>query len=225
MAALRRRYSAWGYRPVKHDRFDALVKYTYFYNVPTTDQVGQNGTSSQFIQKSHIAAIDLTYDLTDYLSIGGKYAYRLSQVSVDREDPDFFDNNAHLYILRTDLRILKHWETTVEGRLLDLTDLDERRAGALVTLYRYFGKHFKAGIGYNFTDFLGRSDGPELRPSWCVLQHDRYVLIADGHFDRGAVVFVAICELKAARRRLSSLVRFASSESPPAVRRPHGRNG
>ncbi len=37
--------------------------------------------------------------------------------------------------------------------MLDLPDLDERRSGALLTIYRYLGKHFKAGIGYNFTDF------------------------------------------------------------------------
>ena len=28
----------YGLRPIDHDRFNALVKYTYFYNVPTTDQ-------------------------------------------------------------------------------------------------------------------------------------------------------------------------------------------
>jgi hypothetical protein len=34
-----------------------------------------------------------------------------------------------------------------------MPDLDERRSGALVTVYRYFGKNFKVGVGYNFTDF------------------------------------------------------------------------
>ncbi|MCA9502228.1 MAG: DUF11 domain-containing protein [Myxococcales bacterium] len=143
----------YAYRPIAHDRLDALVKYTYFYNVPAVDQVGQNGTAAQFIQKSHIASIDVTYDLTKTWSIGGKYAFRRSQVSVDRDDPDFFDNDAHLYILRADWRFLENWEGTLEGRMLDLPDLDERRAGALTTLYRYFGDHLKAGIGYNFTDF------------------------------------------------------------------------
>ena len=40
-----------------------------------------------------------------------------------------------------------------EGRVLALPDLDEQRAGALTAVYRYFGDHFKAGVGYNFTDF------------------------------------------------------------------------
>jgi len=74
-------------------------------------------------------------------------------VSLDRDNKDFFDNNAHLYILRTDYRFLRHWEILIEGRLLDLPDLNERRAGALTTVSRYFGEHFKLGLGYNFTDF------------------------------------------------------------------------
>ena len=46
-----------------------------------------------------------------------------------------------------------NWELLAEGRLLDLPDLDERRAGALLTIYRHLGDHFKVGVGYNFTDF------------------------------------------------------------------------
>jgi hypothetical protein len=143
----------YAYRPVAHDRLNALAKYTYFYNVPTTDQFSVLGTPAQFIQRSHIASVDVTYDLLANFSLGGKYAYRLGQVSLDREDPDFFDNDAHLYILRGDLRLLKNWETSAEGRMLHLPGLDERRSGALVTLYRYLGDHLKVGVGYNFTDF------------------------------------------------------------------------
>ena len=143
----------YAFRPVEHDRLHALARYTYFYNVPSTDQIDLQGSALQFIQKSHVAALDLTYDLTENWAIGGKYAYRLGQVSLDRKDPDFFDNNAHLFILRGDWRFRKNWEGTLEGRMLDLPDLDERRSGALVTLYRYLGENFKVGVGYNFTDF------------------------------------------------------------------------
>jgi flagellar motor protein MotB len=143
----------YAYRPVNNDRLSALAKYTYFFNVPTTEQVSLENTPVEFIQKSHIASLDLTYDLTRYWSLGGKYAYRLGQVSLDRENPDFFDNSAHLIILRNDLRFLKVWEGSVEGRMLALPDLRERRSGALLAVYRYLGDHFKVGIGYNFTDF------------------------------------------------------------------------
>jgi flagellar motor protein MotB len=142
----------YGFRPIAHDRLNALAKYTYFYNVPTTEQVTPQNSVAQFVQKSHIAALDLTYDLTDAWSIGGKYAYRLGQLSLDRERPQFFDNRASLYILRTDLKF-GGWEGLVEGRMLDMQDLNEQRSGALVAVYRYVGKHFKVGAGYNFTDF------------------------------------------------------------------------
>ena len=35
--------------------------------------------AAEFVQKCHVAALDLTYDLTERWSIGGKYAYRLGQ--------------------------------------------------------------------------------------------------------------------------------------------------
>jgi hypothetical protein len=41
----------------------------------------------------------------------------------------------------------------LEARLLDLSDVDQRRSGALATVYRQLGEHFKLGVGYNFTDF------------------------------------------------------------------------
>ncbi|MDJ0851480.1 MAG: OmpA family protein [Myxococcota bacterium] len=143
----------YAFRPVKHDRLNALAKYTYFFNVPTTDQVTLDDTSSQYLQKSHVTSLDLTYDLTSFWTVGTKYAYRLGQVSLERESPDFFDNNAHLYILRNDFRFLRSWESSVEGRMLALPDLKEQRIGALLAVYRYLGDHFKVGLGYNFTDF------------------------------------------------------------------------
>ena len=143
----------YAYRPVRNDRLNALAKYTYFYNVPTTGQVGAENTPSGFIQKSQIAAFDLTYDLTTSWSIGGKYAYRLGQVSLDRVDPVFFNNTAHLVVLRVDWRFLENWEGMVEGRTLYLPDVSQRLSGALTAIYRYFGKHMKAGVGYNFTKF------------------------------------------------------------------------
>jgi flagellar motor protein MotB len=143
----------YAYRPVRHDRLSGLARYTYFYNVPTTDQVGLEGTAVEFLQKSHIAALDLTYDLTTDWSVGGKYAYRLGQVSLDRVQQQFFDSAAQLVVLRADWRFRKGWESVVEGRLLDLPDVDQRRGGALVGIYRYVGKNLKVGAGYNFTDF------------------------------------------------------------------------
>jgi flagellar motor protein MotB len=143
----------YAYRPVRNDRLNALVKYTYFYNVPTTDQVTLQNTAAEFLQKSHIAALDLTYDVTADWSIGGKYAYRLGQVSLDRTLPKFFDSPAQLMVLHADWRFRRGWESQVEARTLNLPDVNQHRGGALAAIYRYLGKNVKVGVGYNFTDF------------------------------------------------------------------------
>ena len=144
----------FAYRPVENDRLNVLGKYTYFYNLPATDQFTLlDDKNDQYVQRSHIASLDVTYDLTASWSIGGKYAYRLGQVSLDRENPNFFSSDAHLYVLRTDWRLWKNWESSLEGRMLDLPDVGDRRSGAVFTIYRYVGDHFKVGIGYNFTNF------------------------------------------------------------------------
>ena len=143
----------WAYRPVTNDRLNLLAKYTFFYNVPATDQFLATPTSTRFLQKSHIASLDFTYDLTSTITVGGKYAYRKGQVSLDRENPQFFQNDAHLYLLQTNWRFLPDWEVGAEYRMLDLPDIQDRRSGALLGVYRYVGDHMKIGAGYNFTDF------------------------------------------------------------------------
>jgi flagellar motor protein MotB len=143
----------YAYRPVQHDRLSVLTKYTYFYNVPTTDQVTLLNTPVEYIQKSHIASLDLNYDLTAHWSVGGKYAYRVGQASLNRQVMEFFDNPAKLALLRLDWRFRKNWESLAEVRMLDLSEVNQRRRGALTALYRHMGKNLKAGVGYNFTDF------------------------------------------------------------------------
>jgi flagellar motor protein MotB len=143
----------YGYRPVYNDRWNSLFKYTYFFNVPTTEQVTTLNTPVEFIQKSHILSIDTIYDLTKRWSLGGKYAYRLGQVSQDRVNVQYFDSSASLYVLRADWHFVHKWDAIVEARLLDLPEAQDRRSGTLWGLYRHVGKNLKLGLGYNFADF------------------------------------------------------------------------
>ncbi len=140
-------------RPITNNRLNALVKYTYFYNVPSAGQVTLKDSLAEYVQKSHVAAVDLDYQLTARWSIGGKYAYRLGELSLDRDDLEFFDNRAHLYVVRSEYRLLDHWELLLEGRRLEMRDFGDSRDGALFTVSRRFGDRFRVGVGYNFTDF------------------------------------------------------------------------
>src|SRR5260370_1552828 len=117
----------YAYRPVRNDRLNALVKYTYFYNVPTTRHVGFQNTAAEFLQKSHIAALDLTYHLTANWSLGRKYAYRLGQESLDRVHPNFFANPAQLAVLRVDRRFFQERGTLAGVPTLYLTRINHTR--------------------------------------------------------------------------------------------------
>jgi flagellar motor protein MotB len=145
--------AGYGYRPVSHDRLNTLFKYTYFSNRPSPGQVTVANVAANFTQRSHILSLDTLYDLTARWSIGGKYAYRLGQVSQDVENPEFFDSRAHLYILRADWRFARDWDLLGEARVLDLPDVQDRRSGMLFALYRRVGDHVKVGAGYNFSSF------------------------------------------------------------------------
>ncbi len=143
----------YAYRPVRNDRLNALLKYTYFYNVPAADQVTGAGAASDPIQRSHIGSIDAMYDLTSRWTVGGKYAYRYGQVAPDRNNPEFFTSRANLYVLRADWHFVFRWDALVEVRRLELPDAGDSRSGALLAIYRHVGNHIKAGVGYNFSDF------------------------------------------------------------------------
>ena len=143
----------YAYRPVANSKWNALYKYTYFYNVPTVDQLTPLGSSVSFIQKSHVWSGDVSYELSKHLSLGGKVAYRLGKLSSERENPQFFTSNAALYISRLDWRFAERWDLLTEARMLTLPQIGDKRAGMLLGVYRQVGKHFRFGAGYNFTNF------------------------------------------------------------------------
>ncbi|HEU5294463.1 MAG TPA: OmpA family protein [Burkholderiaceae bacterium] len=143
----------YGYRPVANDRLNTLVKYTYFYNLPSSGQELVPNTAATYIQKSHIVSVDAIYDLSPRWSVGGKYARRMGQISQDRVNPVFFDSTADLYIARADWHVMRKWDLTIEGRLLSVRQASDTRSGALVALYRHLTDNVKLGAGWNFTDF------------------------------------------------------------------------
>ena len=143
----------YAYRPVDNDNLNALFKYTYFYNLPAKDQVTINNTAAEYIQKSNILSVDMTYDISKSWSLGAKLARRTGQISLDRVNPVFFNSTANLYIVRADWHMTHRWDATIEGRMLSILEAGDTRSGGLFALYRHFGDKMKFGVGYNFTDF------------------------------------------------------------------------
>jgi len=141
------------YRPVDNDRFNALVKYTYFEDLSPAQQISSGGEQALARQKSQILSVDGVYDLTKKLSIGGKYGFRSGEVELDRNSDDFVKSDAHLGVVRLDYHVVKKWDILAEGRVLTSSLADDEKLGALVGLYRHIGDHAKIGVGYNFSDF------------------------------------------------------------------------
>ncbi|WP_274425108.1 TonB-dependent receptor [Chelativorans sp. YIM 93263] len=152
----------YAYRPVEHDKLNALFKYTWLYDLPGNNQVISGATGDRFApaQRSHIVSADVVYDVKPWLSVGGKYGFRYGEVRyrVDDGTGTGFENewqksSAHLGILRTDLHFVKNWDLLLEGRVMHMPEADTTEYGALAAVYRHVGDNFKVGLGYNFGHF------------------------------------------------------------------------
>lgn len=144
---------AGAYRPINNDRFNALLRYTFFEDFTSSAQFSNAGVNALPRQRSHILKIDGNYQTTDWLTLGGKIGYRSGQVAVSRLDDDLIKNDTLLLIGRADLHLIKKWDAVAEIRYLSANLAGDSTTGALVAVYRHLGNNTKVGLGYNFTDF------------------------------------------------------------------------
>lgn len=144
----------YAYRPVSNDRWNTLVKYTFLSDLAPPEQRSVTGNLIDYSQRSHVFAIDSIYDLTERWSVGGRYAYRLSEMRMSRDNSaDWFDSKGQLIAVRADWHVVHKWDLMAELRRRDEFAAKDSRTGALVGVYRHFAGSFKAGVGYNFSDF------------------------------------------------------------------------
>ncbi len=143
---------AAAYRPVEHDRFNMLMKYTFLHDLPSGDQVNVNGETRGPAQRSHIFSIDGNYDVNRWLTVGAKYGMRIGERR-ERTAQIWTPSSAHLGILRADIHIVKKWDFLAEARVLHLVETGTTQYGFLAALYRHFGDNMKLGVGYNFGRF------------------------------------------------------------------------
>lgn len=144
----------YAYRPIAHDRLNILLNYTYLENRPTLGQIEVDTTTgNNVLQKSQVVALDVNYDVSPRITLGGKYATRLGEVALDRENPVYISNNAELVIARADWHVVRHWDVLIEARQLAVEQAADVRRGMLFGVYRHLGQYIKLGAGYNYTDF------------------------------------------------------------------------
>ncbi|MDI9857409.1 OmpA family protein [Comamonas sp. 17RB] len=141
------------YRPVDNDRWNTLVKLTSYNNVPTAGQLDSNGQIADYAQKSQIFSIDTIWDAKPWLSLGFKYGLRVGKLRMNKTEGEWFSSRADLVVLRADWHWVHEWDIVTEVRNLRAKEAQDARAGALVAVYKHVGKHVKAGVGYNFTNY------------------------------------------------------------------------
>ena len=100
-----------------------------------------------------VISLDVNYDLTSWLTIGGKYAWRNGSVSLTRASHIFIDSAADLYVLSSDVHFGPDWDGLLEGRILETSLSHDSRKGFLAAVYRHLGQGLKLGVGYNFTNY------------------------------------------------------------------------
>lgn len=143
----------YAYRPVDNDKFNALFKYTYLYDLPGPDQVTVNNGTLGPAQRSHILSADFVYDISNRWTVGAKYGYRRGEVSADRTVSSFTTSTAHLAVLRADYHYVKNWDAFAEARMLKATEIGSVDYGFVAGIYRHVGDNLKIGVGYNFGKF------------------------------------------------------------------------
>jgi hypothetical protein len=141
------------YRGVTSDKWNALVKYTYLLDQPGADQVSVDGLTSTPKQRSHIFSGDVSYQATNQLTLGAKYAVRHGEIRDRVAGSSWERSTVHLAVLRADWHIVHEWDALLEGRVMWSPTTDETDVGVVTALYRHFGENMKVGVGYNFGHF------------------------------------------------------------------------
>jgi hypothetical protein len=143
----------YAYRPVETDRLNALLKYTFLYDLPGADQVTVNGTTKGPSQISNILSADISYDLNKIVTVGAKYGVRFGETRDRSGIGGWQTSSTHLGIIRADFNITNKWDALIEGRLMWNPDTDSTDLGVLTAVYYGISDNFKVGLGYNFGNF------------------------------------------------------------------------
>ena len=143
--------AAGAYRPVNHDRINALAKYTYLSDLSPRGTLTGTGVSVGPEQRSHAVSVDVDVEVAPWLTVGGKYALRHGKVAVVSGKGVMLSQTAHLGILRADVRPTDNWSVMAEARMLEVMDTDTL-LGGVVGVWRRVG-NVRVGGGYSFSKF------------------------------------------------------------------------
>jgi uncharacterized repeat protein (TIGR01451 family) len=159
------------YRPIANDRLNGMARLTHL-----ADQRPAGLTPSQ--------SEDTTMDV---FSVEGLYQIHpkvefFSKLAGRRQEQTFLflqesvTSNTWLAIDRFNINLWKPLDLGVEWRLMAQHEANDRRQGFLAELMWRIQKYFRAGVGYNFTDFSDNefSQNDYRTDGWFIRVQGRY---------------------------------------------------
>ena len=143
----------FAYRPVTNDRLNLLARFGYFKDMGPIGQITAGGVTGSPKQKSELFSIDGNFDLTNTVTVGAKYGFRIGSVSLGRTSDTYVSSNTQLGVLRVDWRLVRRWDVLAEIHHLSNDRAGDGRWGGVAAIYRHLGNNVKIGVGYSFSDF------------------------------------------------------------------------
>lgn len=153
----------YAWRPEGNDHINALLSYTYLYDLPGPHQVNIDGDVNGPRQKSHIINAAINWQANPVWTLGAKYGYRLREAA-PRGTDSFTRSEAHLGVLRADYHVVHNWDVMGELRVLHTPTTSTTESAALLGVYRLFGDNLRVGGGYlwgEVSDDLRTIDSPD----------------------------------------------------------------
>lgn len=135
------------YRPVAHDWFNALAKYTRLLDQRPFTSLATEQTTAL----SRVTSLEWSLQLSRSIEWVEKFAYKIK--TEESQTMPTATTHTWLVINRLNFTIWKMIDLGMEYRILTQREADDQLAGWLVELMWRASKYMRLGVGYNFTDF------------------------------------------------------------------------
>ncbi|NNE43448.1 MAG: hypothetical protein HKN12_04515, partial [Gemmatimonadetes bacterium] len=146
-ARLDERSVGLAYRPVRHDRFNGMARYTHLVDRRPPDGAGQRSPERTLDVMSLEGVVDIVPRLQWY----GKGAARIRE----ERDPLLPDLTTHTFLglQRVDVTVRHPVDLGLEYRLLRQRETEDTLQGWLAEISGKVRPRLRIGVGFNFTDF------------------------------------------------------------------------
>lgn len=137
-------------RPWNSTRWALLGKASYYYDVSSLPQIGDN--VAYYDQRSKIFSLEGIYDADRNWEFAGKLMRREGEVRFGRRQGEWADSGATFAAAQVRYEIGGKWHALAEYRWLGV-DHGGDRQGALIGIDYDLTDNLRIGAGYNFTKF------------------------------------------------------------------------